>query len=243
MKIEKAILSCDDNKLYSDFWPLVSRVWKEKFNIEPVLLYFGKEKMSTEFGTVINIDIIKEIPISIQTLWIRYFYPSQEPETTWIISDIDMFPISKYYFVDKISNIEDNKYVHLNPCINTYNLIPSCYHVAKGSKFKEVLDLPDSWEESIHQVVNSGFGKSVDGNKYWFADEQYATNKILNYTNKNDLVFLQREYGQNGLRIDRPNWRYYEGLVSSGLYFDSHSIRPYEKYKKEIDKLVNLILK
>lgn len=243
MKIEKVILSCNDNKLYSDFWPLVSRVWKEKFNIEPVLIYFGKEKLSTEFGTVINFNAIKEIPIPIQTLWVRYFYPSLEPDTTWMISDIDMFPISKYYFIDKISNIKDNKYVHLNPCIDTYKLIPSCYHIAKGSKFKEVLCLPNSWEESIKEVVSSGFGKTVNGEKFWFADEEYATHKIINHSNKDDFVFLLREYGQSGLRIDRSKWEYYEGLVSSGFYFDSHSIRPYEKYKKEINKLVDLILK
>lgn len=242
MRIDKCIMSSDENPLYSDFWEPVSKIWKKKFGITPVLIYFGDEKMSEQYGEVIKFDKIDDIPISLQALWVRYYYPSQEPEKTWIISDIDMLPISLYYFSEKIRFINPDKYVHINPCISSYGLIPSCYHIAKGSKFKEVLELPDDWEESLRQVVNSGFGSTVNGNPLWFADEQYATHKILNYKNKDDIVLIPREGGQNGHRIDRPNWRYNPDQVKSGDYFDSHSIRPYSKHKAEIDKLVELIL-
>ena len=57
MKIDKVIMSCDDKRYYLDFWPLVSKVWKQKFNIHPVLILFGDKKelnVSEEFGTVIE---------------------------------------------------------------------------------------------------------------------------------------------------------------------------------------------
>jgi hypothetical protein len=235
-------MSCDDNPMYADFWPLVSRVWKEKLNIEPVLAYFGNKPMSEKYGTVIQFEPFYDVPISLQTLWVRYYYPSLEPDDVWIISDIDMFPISSYYFIDKIRDIDPEKYVHLNPCIESYGLIPSCYHVAKGSKFKEVFDLPDNWKESLDLVATSGFGRTINGNALWFADEEYATHKINNFKKKDDIIFLPREGGQNGYRIDRDRWKYDETLAKDGIYFDSHSIRPYSKYKNEIDKLVSLIL-
>jgi len=50
MKIQKAIMSVDDNPLYSDFWSLVSMVWKNRFNIDPVLIYFGSDKMDEKYG-------------------------------------------------------------------------------------------------------------------------------------------------------------------------------------------------
>jgi hypothetical protein len=56
-------------------------------------------------------------------------------------------------------------------------------------------------------------------------------------------MFIPRNNGQNGFRIDRPNWRYNEELFNIDYYIDSHSIRPYLTYKTEIDKLTNLILK
>ena len=53
MKINKAIMSIDDNPLYADFWPVVSKVWYLRFGIEPVLIYFGKKELSESYGTVI----------------------------------------------------------------------------------------------------------------------------------------------------------------------------------------------
>lgn len=244
MKIDKVILSSDDNATYLDFWPIVSRIWRLKFNIEPVLLYFGDNasNISSEYGDIIKCDIDNTKPISIQVLWARYFFPSLDPESTCLISDIDMLPLSKYFFIDKIKDVHEDKYVHLNPCIETYGLISSCYHVAKGKNYKKILELPDTWRESLDQVVNSGFGRNVNGNPLWFADEEYATNKILNNKNKDQIVYLPREGGQNGRRIDRLDWKYYKDLISKEYYFDCHSLRPYSQYKKEIDDVVDSIV-
>ena len=245
MKIDKVIHSCDSNRFYLDFWPLVSKVWKKKFNIEPVLVFIGNEDIEIDdtYGTVIRMGDIKSIPKYLQALWVRYWLPVTEPDTTWMISDIDMFPISEAYFVDQIADIDDDKYVHLYPCVDSYGTLPSCYHIAKGSKFKEVLDLPDSWEESVSTVYNSNLGHDpghhLAGKTHWFADEKYAHSKLSGYSNQSDLVLIPREHGR---RIDRAFWNYHEKLVREGWYFDSHSIRPYEQYKDEIDKLVSLIL-
>ena len=39
MKIDKVIMSCDDKRYYLDFWPLVSKVWKQKFNLHLISTY------------------------------------------------------------------------------------------------------------------------------------------------------------------------------------------------------------
>ena len=42
MKIDYAIHSIDDNPLYSEFWEPVSKIWKNKFKVEPVLIVIKK---------------------------------------------------------------------------------------------------------------------------------------------------------------------------------------------------------
>jgi hypothetical protein len=37
MKIKYAVMGSDMNPLYYEFWPIISKVWKEVFNIIPVL--------------------------------------------------------------------------------------------------------------------------------------------------------------------------------------------------------------
>jgi hypothetical protein len=155
MKIQKVIMSVDDNPLYSDFWPLVSMVWKNRFDIEPVLIYFGNEKLDERYGEVKKIDPVKNIPLYLQAQWARIWFTSLEEETVFITSDIDIFPIRKSFFIDQISEIDDDKYVHL---FGNHRPLPICYHVAKGKMFKKILELNDSFEESMHEFLWISYG-------------------------------------------------------------------------------------
>ena len=249
MKIEKVIHSCDSNPFYLDFWPVTSKLWKEKFKTEPILVFIGdpNTEIDDTYGTVIKMEPVEGVPIYLQTLWVRYWLPYTEPDTTWMISDIDMIPMSEYYFFDKIKDIPDDKYVHLNPCSQTYHdMYPSCYHVAKGSSFTDVLSLPSSWEKSVRDLAKSNLGSDpgghLQGKNLWFADEKYANVKISNYSDSSKFLLLDREGGQNGHRIDRDNWRYDESLILRQFYFDSHLIRPYHHHKEEINRVASLVM-
>ena len=243
MKIDLAIHSSDSNPLYLDFWPLVSKVWKLKFNITPVLMYIDENHdiaIDTTYGIVLKYKPIPDIPKYLQCLWVRYWIPSQYPDKISIISDIDMFPISRNYFVNSILELPDSKYVHLNPIFHNF---PSCYHVALGSNFSKVLELADTWEASIREVFESNAyacSHNIGGEtmEKWGLDEAYATEKLHAYSDQSIFVFIGRVHG----RLDRSSWIYSESEFNDDAYGDSHSIRPYLDHKKEIDEVVELIL-
>jgi len=238
MRIDYAIMSSNDNPLYLDFWEPVSKCW-ESLGITPLLFYFGEKNFSDK--RIIKINKSNKFSEEIQTLWIRYYAPKLlDKNKTSIISDIDMLPLSEFYFIEQISSIPDDKYVHLNPCAESYGRIPSCYHVAKNEKFVEVLNLNryNTFEESLSECI-----KYAEKSNGWFADENFATNLLMK-SNKSDLIFIKRDGGQNGHRIDRvtnDHWahNYSLDLISLGQFFDCHSIRPYSKYKNDIDFIVN----
>lgn len=244
MTIDYAIHSSDSNPMYLDFWAVTSKIWKLKFGITPILIYIDENtdiEIDQTYGMVVKIKPIKGIPIYLQNLWVRYFYPTMMPEKVSIISDIDMLPISKKYFVEQIKDISEDSYIHLNPCTDTYhNLYPSCYHIAKGKTFKDVIVKKNTWEESINEIYSLNLG-TLNGDKaQWFADERFATQRINEYPNKEVFKFLPRLMGQNGYRIDRSLWEYDASKMNE--YIDCHSVRPYAEHKNEINKLVNLIL-
>lgn len=246
MKIDLAIHSSDSNPFYLDFWPLVSRVWKEVFGIDPILLYIDENHdipIDETYGKVIKMKPIDGVPKYLQCLWIRYWWPSQVPDTICMISDIDMFPLSRQYFINQISNISNDKYVHLNP---SHKYLPSCYHIAKGHLFKKVLSLHDSWEDSVkylHSLDNGTSHSTIIAKdmQHWGADEHYATEKIRSYEDQTLFVFLKR----NWERIDRSNWRYIPDYIRRDIYADAHSIRPYSDpfNKLLIEKLLSEIWK
>ncbi len=247
MKIDKAIVSSNMNPDYLDFWPLVSKVWKIKFNIDPVLLLICNENKEedSEFGKVIKIKEDETIPYYLQAQWVRFWYLSTLKDEVGIISDIDMFPLSYKYFVDQHKNISNDNYVHINPCLDSYPNIPACYHICSGNLFKDIMEIDDDFTQSLFKLIQ--FSNWVNNTKcgdkqYWFSDEKYSTFMLNNYEDKSKLHYLKRESGQNGFRVDRSNWNYDSNLLKQDYYFDAHSIRPYKNFKEEIDKFLKIVL-
>lgn len=241
MKIDHAIMAADDNPLYLDFWPIVSELW-DRLGIVPVLCYFGKKNITKGNGIVIHFPDMGEKNY-IATCWARYYMACQM-EGVGIITDIDMLPFSHWYFKNQIEKYSNDSYLHLNPCIDTYSRLPSCYHVASGSVFKEVLQIENEFEKSLATLMNAVYNNTSCyvqySRRHWCYDEYFATEMILTSSYK-ELHLINREGGQSGRRIDRTNWVYEDKLMKGEYYFDSHSIRPYNDYKKEIDKLIKLL--
>jgi hypothetical protein len=252
MKIQKVIHACDDKEFYYDFWPIVSKIWKLKFNIEPVLLYFGTKNPSTEYGTVVHMEILPDIPVNTQCQLSRYWIPVTEPDTIWMTSDIDMLPISRQYFIDNINHISNDKFVALNsdPREKYPNLLYSCcYNVAQGKTFTDLLGILPSWKD----FMSTGFWKEnthnykpdglSDALPHWGADEMWSSKKINQYHDQNRIIRLHRDCGRHRCnRIDRLEWNWSDDKVKNEYYYDCHSIRPYKTHKESIDRLVNLII-
>jgi hypothetical protein len=249
MKIDLAIHSSDSNPFYLDFWPLVSKVWKQKFGIEPLLVYIDENHdipIDETYGKVIKMKPIPDVPMYLQCQWVRFWIPSQFPDKVCLLSDIDMFPVSKRYFLDQIKEISDEKYVHLNPY---HQFIPVCYHLAKGETFSRVLRLHSSWEDSIRHLHSKNLGHDCTADApnnpilkdkpNWGAEEEYVTQIIRNYSNQSIFVFLKRSHD----RLDRSMWKWTPTQIQNDVFADAHSIRPYTVYKTEIDRFISELLK
>jgi hypothetical protein len=78
----------------------------------------------------------------------------------------------------------------------------------------------------------------------WDTDELYFVKMVNLYENQSIITKLNRgwEYGRAKKRIDRVYWTYDENELKTQNYVDSHSLRPYSKYKNEIDKLINFLI-
>ncbi len=246
MKIDIAINSSDSNSLYLDFWPSVSRAWKEKLHIDPVLIYIDNDyetaNISEKYGEVIRIKPIPTIPIYVQCQVVRYWYATQLGEKVGVISDIDMYPLSNFYFNTQIQSIPNDRYVHLNPCMATYGNVPACYNVAAGNTYSKVLGNTD-FVTYITQALRfaSGPGSRHEDKLHWFVDEKYSTMRIYKHHDQSIFNFIPRDGGQNGHRIDRINWNYDKKLITHGYYYDAHSIRPFSQHADELNEIVDLI--
>jgi len=257
MKIDKVLFTCNENKEYIGFWNSISRYFKNTIGIEPVLYFLGNAdniEISSEYGEIRQVDPIEGVPTRIQALWGKFYFTKDEPDTTWLIGDLDLYHFDKTYF-----DIEgDYDYCHLNE--DGYHTgknwrnsdlvdLPGYYHIAKGSTFKDIFNLDESFKDQvvfIRDCKKYGVGFNGRGSIHTGVDGQYQcceenlSTEILRDKVK-DLNFYGRTL-PNGSRIDRgqimlPLNELKDGIRKGDLV-DMHCPRPYELYSKRIEELL-----
>lgn len=237
MKLDYVLMGSNENPLYLDFWPVVSKVWKELFNITPVLGLIGGDESDIYDdgnGLVVKFKSIDGIDDGLSSQLVRLFLP-KFLSGNCLVSDIDMIPLSKKYFIDGLSEYSDDEFIvmssHHPQTINT-NQYPMCYVAGNDKIFKELFNLEDEWETFLRKIPNQG----------WFTDQCH----LYDVVNRNPNItyqFPQREGGFVENRVDRIGWSYDDVKLKEGFYVDCHSLRPYINHKSEVDKLINIILK
>jgi hypothetical protein len=272
MQIELAIFSCNSIPMYSDFWEPISKFWKTRFGIHPVLLYCDDNQipLSDRYGDVHRFPSVKGVPDYMSATWGRFWLTKMYPDKTCIIGDIDLIPISPEFFDPRLKDIADDVYVHINSDANShgdfdywkrpYNVLCATGNIAKGSTFLKVYSFEDSFEDEMRKFAEIDYSDksrdsvtmysylhephlrhaSVDMGGKWSQDEIYSTDMLRRYLSRGGKVDCSVTWRKNA-RIDRSNWHYSALDVLSGKYLDSHLLRPYAKYKREIDHLMGLV--
>ena len=242
MKIDYVILGSNTNPLYLDFWPIVSKIWSEIFNIVPVLgliTDYNSDFKKDEYGIVKCFKAVENINSSLQSQLVRLFLTAQLSGNL-LISDIDMIPLSKQYFIDDLKKYDENK-LHVmsadnSECLNNKEY-PMCYILANSAIFNNCLQLKLNWDDFIISLHNYNYG--------WTTDQRYLFTKINEYKALyQDKVLFQNRGWENGIasrRIDRAHWQYDPQKVQGGHYIDSHLLRPYHDHKTDIDTLISYL--
>lgn len=244
MKIDYVVVSTDNNPFYDGYWELVKKTWKDVAELKTILVTVGNEDYHEIFDDceLIGYKKVEDIPTSFQAQIARLFVTKTYINKTFLISDLDMVPLSKSYFIDNAEKADETSLLIYTSDAYGYNnqkRYPMCYNLAKGKVYNEILDLDCSFVEFVHRVKTLGF------QPLWDSDELYFGKCVYEFENKSEnkhrLVKLQRGFkdGYATFRIDRDYWgREDFSKIREGYFIDSHLIRPYESNKKEISDML-----
>ncbi|MGC2310857.1 MAG: hypothetical protein WA432_04510 [Candidatus Babeliaceae bacterium] len=233
LELDRVILSSDSNHKYIHFWPLVARAW-QRLGIKPTLIFIddgSSLQLDETCGDVIRFPALPGIPTSFQAQVIRLFAPALFSNDVCIVSDIDMFPLSKTFFKDQIRSYNRDCFIVYRAAAYGENAhrYPMCYVAALGRNFGEIFCIRNF--SDITQVIRRWYNKKLG----------YSTDELMLYQYlkawrhfKNKCVLLANQEVQ---RIDRTKWNYSDTLLAQDFYVDAHLLRPYSKYKKQIDSL------
>lgn len=236
MEIQRVILGSDTNPLYIEFWPIIAPIWK-KMGFQPTLALIAEEDyvIDESLGDVIRVNPLPDIPTSLQAQVIRLFLPALFPDDVCLISDMDMIPVSKSYFVDGAKPCPDDAFlVYRDLALPLYEQqFPMCYVAAKGSLFGSIFDI-FSYEDILERIIESYYYRLG-----WTTDQRILYATLLAWEKQGGHLFrLGHEVGP---RIDRLYWNHYFYNLDVTPYIDCHCPRPYHVYHQSIDLIVKKI--
>lgn len=251
MKIDYVIVSTDNNPLYDGYWELVKKSWNEIINVTPILVVIGDENYHHIYDDceIIGYKKVDNIPTSLQSQISRLYATKTYLNKTFLTSDLDMLPLSKSYFVENAKMVDENSLlIYTADAYGYSNQIryPMCYNLAKGSVYNEIMNLDDSFQDFVVRLYN------LKITPLWDTDELFWGSCVSEFEKKPEnverLVKLHRGFAEGYAtnRIDRMCWftTNYDFLkVPHNFYIDSHLLRPYNEYEKEINYLINLLYK
>lgn len=253
MKVNRVILSSNNNPTYYHFWNPLSKVYKEKFGLIPTLVWIGTKQeakqcnISDEHG-----DIIYALPnynynIPWQTTWALFWATQFFPDDTCMIMGIDQIILSNI-FLDMVKDFDDDSYAMLiadayKPNHWTHTASPSSYHIAKGRTFKKIYNFEKHFMIEAKKVYESGikaFWEESEGR--WGIDESYSSAKLREWNGTihsldNFSLLVERR-----IECERHKETPYDvEKLKQGWYSESHLCRPYTNHKNYIDTLLNNI--
>lgn len=236
MKIDKIILSTNDDPLYFPFWNIVSKFWSKVIKIEPVLFYVGKQNPSIlglreDFGQIIHFSDSSNVESSNLSQIIRFFGPTLFPDETCLISDVDMLPLNRDYYVNqkKIIEFEEESVCFYSGDWGNQIRFPMCYIAAKGKVFEEIINSNyQNFNKEVENWMSRGHG--------WHTDEIVFSKLWKESSFSNNSLLLSRGWSNNMAhnRLDRSCMHMFnEKKIPE--YIDFHMMRPILKNKKFLE--------
>lgn len=236
LPLHRVIVATDANPNYIEFWPSVAQAWKDIIGLKVTLVLIATEDVQIDesLGDVIRFEPIEGIPTAFQAQVIRLLLPVIYPDDVCILSDIDMIPLNRSYFVDSIADCPDDSFVVYRNHGYSYNAswYPMCYVAALGSVYQEIFRI--STLDDIRTMLKELHKLQIG----WHTDEVTMA-KYLKEWPDFDTRCVMLGHGVDR-RLDRSWWVPNQEYLENGLYIDAHCHRPYSAHKESIDAVIRL---
>lgn len=262
MKIDRVILSTNNNRTYYEFWNPLSKLYRENFGIIPTLIFLGSEEelnslsLSEEYGTIIRQDIIDCLDISWVTSWLPFYYTKKFPNDVCLTNGIDQIPLGSRFIIDLIKDFDDSSYVMMIDDAYKFSndskirevshkFYPSAYHIAKGSNFNEMYQFEDDFQSEIKKIEN--LKMNTLWGSIWGLDESYSSQILINNVKNMNIIKLSKiNEILNGGRIECYRYKetsYDVNRLKNNEYIECHACRPFSEHSNYLNNMINNIPK
>jgi hypothetical protein len=235
MKVAYVILACDSNPNYLQYWPVVAKAWTRRIGVHPILYLIEKPgetiNIDDSLGTVIRFKAVDGIPTSMQAQCIRLLAPQLvDTDEFVIISDMDIIPIQEKFFQGYLADVDEKNWI-------SYTLFcQMCYNAATPTIWKSVFntDINDSSKpKEIYDIIKAKLIEWHAIDMGWSTD-QYILRKNIGKTRQYSIMRKAGKVNRLARQVHKTSDI---DLNILEQYIDYHLPRPYEAFKKDLDKI------
>jgi len=244
----RALVACDLNPKYLDFWPVVKKAWNEIIEI-PVTLILVADELPEHLKNDDSIILFKPLPnmyTAFQAQCIRNLYPAllEKECGSIIISDMDMIPLDKTYFMKSMKETNFHIYRGIHPNIQQ---IWMCYCAATPLIWSQIFSCKT--KSDVNEILIKWYKDSNYDNQRgsgWCTDQIQLYQHVLN-ANQLKQIELQIETDQDTKfrHLDRIiphewiNWNEtLQTQLNHNVFTDFH-MPEYQKYKDIIHRILD----
>ena len=191
MKIDRVMLCLNNNIIYSSFWNLYSRVWQEKWNITPTLVFNGTHQelkdlnLSDKYGEIIVVPVVDSVSVyknlDWSVTWSIFWAAAKFPSEVCMTCGIDQLLLTNF-FLDYVKNVDEDKYViGFADAYKNYTPQTLGYMFSPDNDSPLVKRSPASYFPSSHHVAKGSLYKEV----YKIEDDwEKEITKVFSHRNK-----------------------------------------------------------
>lgn len=254
MKIDFILTSGNLNDHYLQLFPLIHQVWKKRFNLDCYLILIS-ETIPDYLEELKDFIIIFKPLDNINTTYIaqviRLLYPCLFPEKTILISDLDIIPVNKNYFIKPIEFLHNDTFVTYTDRYKKQEMYAICYNVGKGKIFGDIfqIDIDKRNVLGITNKLTEWYNVKYDGKKNcigWYTDQKELFKHFEKYNGKK-IVLKDKDIGYKRLNNRARDKEYiiknFDKILNNiESYSDIHCIKPYSKTKGILKKIVKKLI-
>lgn len=254
MNIDFVLTACNMTHHYLHLYPLVFKTWRKVCNLDCYLILINNEipdflKEYEEY--IILFPPLEEVHDIFTAQVIRILYPCIFENRNILITDIDIFPVSRDYFLEPLKKYSPDHFITYRDKYIPQNMYAVCYNVANSNVWRDIFGIKYlggvikvlvKWYKSFPEYNGT---KNCQG---WFTDQEMLFKYVNHWNKKTNKLVILNDSELNFSRLDKRDKQAIVGNfnkvledISSKKYTDFHSIKPFERMHNYIRKIVEQI--
>lgn len=255
MKIDIVLTACNLVNKYISYYPIIYKVWKERFNLDCYLILISDEipDILVKYKDyIILFPEFENINSAYISQVIRILYPALFENKNVLITDMDIIPISHHYFIESIKEYSNDNFITFTDryAYRESPMYAICYNIANSETWKEIFNIRsiDDIKLKLKEWYNINYTgiKNCNG---WYTDQLKLYENLQNWKNKeskliilkdNDIKFKRLNNRARDIAYIRNNFNLIKNNIKDGVYSDIHLSKRLPE--KMLNELIDLLI-